>query len=342
MLGNAHADARFRLYRLLGDPVRSRLLALASFEELSVGELAELLGEAQPNVSRHAGPLRLAGLLVDRRHGTRTFVRASPTAGSDPVVADAIEAGRRLCVADGSLERVSAVVRERDARTREFFAQPGSVPIGEVAPELPAYLRAVGALVAGRDLAIDAGAGDGRLLDAIAPMYRRVIALDRSEARLAQARERVRVRGYANVELSCGEVDGPEIVAAAGGGADAVFAARMLHHSPLPRATVAALAGLLRPGGQLVVVDYERHDDERLKDEQADVWMGFGADELRDFARSAGLVDADVSAIPRGFSQNGVDGHVPWQLLLATRPVGAAPSQRAARKVKDHGTERSG
>ena len=40
------SETRWQLYRLLSDPVRLRLLALAAEEELSVGELAELLGEA--------------------------------------------------------------------------------------------------------------------------------------------------------------------------------------------------------------------------------------------------------------------------------------------------------
>ena len=56
--------ARWELYRLLSEPVRLRVLALAAEEELAIGELAELLGESQPNVSRHAAPLRQAGALV--------------------------------------------------------------------------------------------------------------------------------------------------------------------------------------------------------------------------------------------------------------------------------------
>jgi hypothetical protein len=51
------AGARWELYRCLGEPARLRLMALAAEEELAVGELAELLGESQPNVSRHVeGP----------------------------------------------------------------------------------------------------------------------------------------------------------------------------------------------------------------------------------------------------------------------------------------------
>ncbi len=74
---------------MLAEPLRLRLMALASDEELSIGELADVLGESQPNVSRHAAALRQAGLLADRREGTRTLVRLTPGVSADAVVADA-------------------------------------------------------------------------------------------------------------------------------------------------------------------------------------------------------------------------------------------------------------
>src|SRR3954463_2919183 len=84
--GASAASARWELYRLLADPVRPRLLALVSVEELGVGELAELLREAQPKISRHASALRDAGLLSARRQGTWTLLRLASGAADDPVV----------------------------------------------------------------------------------------------------------------------------------------------------------------------------------------------------------------------------------------------------------------
>src|SRR4051812_38608275 len=115
------AAARWELYRLLGEPVRLRLLALASEEELAIGELADLLQEGQPNVSRHVAPLKKAGLVSVRKHGTRVLVRLSERAERDPVVADGLRAGRHLCEQDGSLARVPEILAQRDASAREFF-----------------------------------------------------------------------------------------------------------------------------------------------------------------------------------------------------------------------------
>lgn len=317
----APLDARWQLYRLLSDPFRLRLLALAAEEELALGELADLLGESQPNLSRQAAPLRQAGLLSERRQGTRTLVRLDAAARHDAVVLDALAAGRSLCEKDGSLARIAALVRARDQKTREFFARPprADEPLG-LAPELPVYIAALASLLEQHTLAVDAGTGDGALLDVLAPAFDRVVALDRSPAQLARAERRVRARGYDNVELYSAEIGGDVVRLAVGEGADVVVAARVLHHAPLPRETVRALAELLRPGGQLLVLDYARHADEALRDAQADVWMGFDARELEDFASSAGLDGARARELPPGLFQNGIDGHLSWLLLSAKRP----------------------
>ncbi|MDP8998541.1 MAG: metalloregulator ArsR/SmtB family transcription factor [Myxococcota bacterium] len=310
---------RWELYRVLSEPIRLRLLALAGQEELSIGELADLLGEGQPNVSRHAGALRQAGLLRDRREGTRTLVRAASEAASDAVVADAMASGRALCEADGSLARIVEVLRVREAAAHEFFARPGKARVDAMPAEVGAYLAAFGWLLPRRALALDAGTGDGRLLEVLAPTYERVVAVDRSGAQLTRARERVAGRGFANVTFMQGELDSRELRRAVRGGADAVFASRVLHHAPRPAVVVAHLASLCAPGGVLVVLDYQKHDDESMR-EQADAWLGFEAAELRRFARAAGLQDPRVTPIPKSLCGDGADKHLQWQVLVARSP----------------------
>src|SRR5580698_8040775 len=67
-----NTSTRADLFRLLGDEDRLRLLALCAEEELTVGELAQLLDESQPQITKKSQPLRDAGLLGSRRDGTRT------------------------------------------------------------------------------------------------------------------------------------------------------------------------------------------------------------------------------------------------------------------------------
>ncbi len=319
------AFQRWELYRVLSEPVRLRLLALAAQEELGIGELAELLQESQPNVSRHATALRHAGLLRDRREGTRTLVRLADDAARDAVVSDALASGRSLCEQDGSLARVGDVVRMREAAAREFFARPAKVHVDAAPSEIGAYLAALAPLLPNRALAIDAGTGDGSLLEVLAPIYDRVVAVDRSDAQLARAKERVATRGFANVTFVQGELDGRELIRTVRQGkqvgADAVFASRVLHHAPQPERVVAQLASLAAPGGALVVLDYASHDDESMR-AQADTWLGFEAAELRRFARAASLVDAKVTSIPAPLCGEGPDKHLPWQVMVARKADG--------------------
>ena len=326
--------SRWELYRLLGDPFRLRLLALAREEELAVGELAELLRESQPNVSKHVAVLRRAGVVAIRKQATRVFVRLSDELREDVVVADAIRAGREIVERDGSLRRLGEIVRARDVQARELFAKGESeIDPEALPPELPAYLSALAPLIPHRALAIEIGTGDGRLLDALAPIFDRVIACDRSQAQLDRAARRVRARGYANVELTLGDLDDAstrrklEKLAGLLGGADVVFAARVLHHAPRPDKTLAALAALARPGGTIMVIDYASHDDERMQRAHADLWLGFSPDELRVLVKKAGLSRPDVRRLPRSLVAlgRGPDAHLDWQVLVCRRPNDTEP-----------------
>ena len=62
-------DLVAKYFRGLGDPTRLRILTLLREGELSVGELVERLGLAQPRVSNHLACLRWCGFVTARRDG---------------------------------------------------------------------------------------------------------------------------------------------------------------------------------------------------------------------------------------------------------------------------------
>lgn len=315
------ASPRWELYRLLGEPRRLRLLGLTSEDELSIGELAELTREAQPNVSKHLKLLREAGLVAVRRQGTRALARLSPDLNGDPVLADAIRSGRELCAKDGSLARVPEVIQSRDEEARAFFEQPSGANSAERGGEWSAYLTAFRTLLPNHGLAVDVGTGDGMLLELLAPLFDRVVAVDRSAEQLKAAERRLLARRYDHVELVRADYDDPAVArrVAALGGADGVFAVRLLHHAPKPQQVVSFLGSLARPGGKVVIIDYLSHDDERMRERQADLWLGFEREELFAFAESAGLINPEVFAIPAARYGPGPDAHLQWQVLAAQR-----------------------
>jgi DNA-binding transcriptional ArsR family regulator len=85
------SDLLAKYFRVLGDRTRLQILELVRDGERSVGELAALLGQAQPKVSNHLACLRWCGFVETRREHRTIHYRLA-----DERVADVIELGRAL------------------------------------------------------------------------------------------------------------------------------------------------------------------------------------------------------------------------------------------------------
>lgn len=64
--------------QVIAEPRRRQILRLVRDEELSAGEIASRFRLTGPAISQHLRVLREAGLLAERREGTRRFYRARP------------------------------------------------------------------------------------------------------------------------------------------------------------------------------------------------------------------------------------------------------------------------
>jgi DNA-binding transcriptional ArsR family regulator len=73
-------------FRVLGEPMRIKLLDRLRDGGLSVGELQEALGASQQNLSKHLGILHAAGMVSRTKAGNRTIY-----AISDPMVFELCE-----------------------------------------------------------------------------------------------------------------------------------------------------------------------------------------------------------------------------------------------------------
>jgi DNA-binding transcriptional ArsR family regulator len=68
-------------FRLLGEPMRLRILQLLEERELPVNEIVDALQSSQPNVSKHLQALCQGGLISRRRNGLNIYY-----AIADPMV----------------------------------------------------------------------------------------------------------------------------------------------------------------------------------------------------------------------------------------------------------------
>jgi ubiquinone/menaquinone biosynthesis C-methylase UbiE len=67
-----------------------------------------------------------------------------------------------------------------------------------------------------------------------------------------------------------------------------------LHHCPDPQAAIQEMARVIRLGGRLVITDADAHNHEWMRQEMADVWLGFDRAQIRTWFRGAGLVNVLV------------------------------------------------
>lgn len=145
----------------------------------------------------------------------------------------------------------------------------------------------VAGIAEGSEIA-DVGTGTGFVAAGLAPRVKRVIGIDNASAMLRVAHENLDYLGVSNAELLVGDLAGLPL---ADNSVDAAFANMVLHHAVDPVAMVKEMARIVRPGGTIVLTDEVEHSYEWMREEHADVWLGFTPEQVEDFFREAGLAD---------------------------------------------------
>ncbi len=283
------------LFRALADPSRLRLLALLRDHELAVGELAQLLAQSQPRVSRHIRILEDAGLVERRREGGWVFVRLSRSARVRALAAfvDQLPLSRTEAAAVArDRQRLVAVQAEREAAAARYFAAHAeewdairSLHVAEEGVEA-AIVALLAAAPVGRLL--DVGTGTGRMAAILGGGASRVTAIDRSPEMLRVARSRLAgvMPGGPAVELVQGDFMALPLAAAS---VDTVVMHQVLHYARRPDLVIAEAARVLAEGGRLLIVDFAAHDREELRREAAHVRLGFADDAIAGWFAAAGL-----------------------------------------------------
>src|SRR4051794_1499696 len=275
----------------LADPTRLRILALLRLMELSVGELAQVLGQSQPRVSRHLKILADAGVLERRKEGSWVFLTLSEPARTEPMFelidAWADESTQRLFASDAA--RTETIRADRaEAATRHFAAiaqvwdQIRSLHVAESEVER-AIDRALGRRSLGR--LVDVGTGTGRMIELFGPRSSQAIGIDRSSEMLRLARVKLEAAGI-HSSLRQGDMYALPI---ADHSADSVIIHQVLHYAHSPAAAIAEAGRVLAPGGTLLIVDFAAHEREELRSTDAHIRLGFEDEVMSGWFGSVGL-----------------------------------------------------
>jgi ubiquinone/menaquinone biosynthesis C-methylase UbiE len=278
-------------FQALADPTRLRIVALLRLMELSVGELAQILGQSQPRVSRHLKILGDAGVLERRKEGSWVFLTLADAERAAPLFAlidDWADAATEALFASDAA-RTESIRAERAEAANRYFAghaevwdQIRSLHVAESEVER-AIDDALGLRRLGR--LVDVGTGTGRMIELFGPRAAQAIGIDRSSEMLRLARVKLESAGI-HSSLRQGDMYSLPL---ADETADHVIIHQVLHYAHSPAAAIAEAARVLAPAGMLLVVDFAAHDREELRATDAHIRLGFQDEVMAGWFAAAGL-----------------------------------------------------
>lgn len=285
--------------RALSDPTRLRIVALLEKDELSVNELQEITRMGQSRISTHLGLLQDSELVQSRREGKRTFYRLYPQANGSAVefINLAIRGAKELPEHEGDQINLKRILARRREQAEVYFNQVAGRFDRVYGPgrSWQAFghllLRVLPPLVVA-----DLGAGEGLLSELLARRCKKVIAVDNSEKMVEFGATKAKKNNLKNLEFRLGDLQNPPIEPHS---IDLVILSQALHHAEDPGRAVEAAYKLLKPHGQIVILDLLKHTFEKAGELYGDRWLGFPESDLHRWLEQAGFKKIEISVVAR-------------------------------------------
>ncbi|MCD4719529.1 MAG: metalloregulator ArsR/SmtB family transcription factor, partial [Desulfobacula sp.] len=262
-----------KCFKALSDKTRLRLLYVLQQYELNVNEIVLVVDMIQSGVSRHLKILMESGLLTSRRDGSFIYYSAVKNTVVKTFISLVDQSIEKEDIIGQDLEKAREMIKIRQNRTKRFFKT--------VAPQWDRLKKEV---LGNFDLnsmikkklsfhgnISDLGCGTGELIEILSEKTsHKLIGIDASPEMLEQAR--LRLSGKNNAELRLGELEhlpmkNQEI--------DTAILNMVLHHISQPELPITEVFRVLKPKGQFILADFEKHDQEKIKEIIGGSWLGF-------------------------------------------------------------------
>ena len=296
-------NASWDILKTLSDPTRLRLLALVMREELSVAELQEILVMGQSRISSQLALLRQVNLVTDRREGKKAFysLRTAIAPKTLALLKSATDSVSDLPAVIEDRNNLDRILQKRRRVSEQYF----NLIAGRLGKNYcpGRSWEAIGHLALRLTPAIDIadlGAGEGLVSQLLAHRARQVWCIDNSARMVEVGTELAAKNGLANLAYKLGDI---EQVPLPDKSVDLAILSQALHHAQHPQTAVNEAHRILRPGGQLVVLDLNEHTFEKARELYADVWLGFKESALHLFLKKAGFAKVEVTAVAREESE---------------------------------------
>lgn len=292
-------DDLAQIFKASGDPLRLEILRVLRRDTFGVLELSQLFDMRQSGMSHHLKVMHTAGLLESQREGNAIFYRRPLHLGrerlTDQVIRQIFESVDQTPLPASLQAKITGIREQRADQSQAFFARHAEQfrEQQELIAAFELYAEPVAELLRARAVrhvwrrALEIGPGEGGFLPVLAGLCQTVVAVDNSRNMLAKAGQTCRDEGLDNVTLIEGTTETlrdrccPPF--------DLVVANMVLHHVPSPADIFLDAAELMTPGACLVISDLRSHDQDWVKANCGDLWLGFEPEELSAWASEAGL-----------------------------------------------------
>ncbi len=284
-----------KYFKALSDETRLRLFNLLLHHELNVNEIVLVMRMGQSRISRHLKILADAGLLAPRREGSFVYYRSVHNQANQHLVNFISSWASSNQELSADLQRASEIIQEQKSKTRHFFnsiADDWDRLKQDVLGDIDLN-RAILDRAPSCQVAVDLGCGTGDLLFQLLEKAEQVIGVDSSTGMLDQARNRLFKTPQADLRL--GEL---EHLPLPNQEADLAVAHLVLRHIPSPLTAIRETYRILKPGGRLIITDFDRHDDETIREQYGGSWLGISADQMRQWLEEAGLSIMETEQYP--------------------------------------------
>jgi DNA-binding transcriptional ArsR family regulator/ubiquinone/menaquinone biosynthesis C-methylase UbiE len=277
---------KLKIFAALSDSSRIRIVSILSKGELSVQDIALILGQSQPRVSRHIRILEDANLIIKNKEGGWVFCKLNRNQEIEKIidfVCERKESDKDLSSID--FKRLLELQHNRVQVANDFFYNQykDQYYIDSINKYNDQSIdeQIVGILSKNIKIPfnnlIDLGTGSGKILSLLSKLSNNCIGVDNNHSILKMARARICESELSNCEIRYGDITKLDLAKES---ADLTILHQVLHYFDNPDSLIEEAVKLLRKDKYILIVDFEKHQNEFLRKDFSHRRLGFHDEQI--------------------------------------------------------------
>lgn len=279
-------------FKALSDEIRLRILRILLKGSFNVNEILFIIGGRQSNISHHLKILFENGILTNKKEGSQIYYRLNNYWNNEAlkqvlsIVKDNLES---IPFFNEDIQRLEAIYKKRGRLADEYFNSDkaeqdhGQYELLDKIYQVEEYLSF---FTPSCKLLLDVGCGTGRHIKRLSSYGEKIIGVD-SSPRMLQLTEHVCQSMELNYQLKLADINSMPF---SSNSIDGAFINMVLHHVSDPGSAITETARVLTEGGKLLLIEFLEHSDEKMRDNYADLWLGFPEAQLKAWLNASGVI----------------------------------------------------